>query len=91
MNEALRFWTPEVAPLDYAMTQNNLGIAYANLASHEEPVGNLRKAIEAYNEALRFLTPEIAPLDYAMTQNNLGVAYRNLASHEDPIGNLRKQ
>jgi hypothetical protein len=44
----LRFYTPEVAPLDYAATQNNLGLAYRNLASHEEPVGNLRKAIEAY-------------------------------------------
>ncbi len=77
--EALRFYTPEVAPLDYAMTQNNLGNAYADLALHEEPAGNLRRAIEAYKEALHSRTPEVAPLDYAMTQNNLGLAYRQRA------------
>jgi len=88
--EALRFYTPDVAPLDYAMTQNNLGNAYRRLAEHEDPVGNLRRAIAAYGEALRFRTPEAAPLDYAATQNNLGVAYRRLAEHEDPVGNLRR-
>jgi len=46
--EALRFYTPKTAPLDYAMTQNNLGNAYADLAAHEDPVGNLRRAIAAY-------------------------------------------
>lgn len=29
--QALRFWTPETAPLDYAMAQNNLGNAYRDL------------------------------------------------------------
>ena len=86
--EALRFYTPEVAPLKYAMTQNSLGIAYRNLAEHEDPVGNLRRAIEAFKEALRFYTPAVAPLDYAWTQNNLGVAYRHLAEYEDPGRNL---
>jgi tetratricopeptide (TPR) repeat protein len=52
--EALRFRTPDVAPLDYARTQNNLGVAYRCLSEHEDPVGNLRKAIEAFGEALRF-------------------------------------
>jgi tetratricopeptide (TPR) repeat protein len=88
--EALRFYAPEVAPLDYAMTQNNLGIAYWNLAEHEDPMGNLRRAIEAYQEALRFYTPERTPLDHGRVQNNLGVAYRDLAAHEDPMGNLRQ-
>ena len=30
-SEALRFHTPEAAPLDYAATQNNLGVAYCQL------------------------------------------------------------
>jgi tetratricopeptide (TPR) repeat protein len=72
------------------MTQNNLGTAYGCLSEHEDPVGNLRRAIEAYEEALRFRTPDIAPLDYAMIQNNLGTAYGRLSEHEDPVGNLRK-
>ena len=36
--EALRFFTAEAAPLDYAMTQVNLGAAYA-LAPHRGPGG----------------------------------------------------
>ena len=78
--QALRVFTPEAAPLDYAMTQNDLGNAYADL-----PVGdraaNLRQAIACYEQALRVLTPEAAPRDYALTQNNLGNAYRQL-----PVG-----
>ena len=81
--EALRFWTAEAAPLDYAMTQNNLGAAYTNLADHRDPEENLGLAIDAYTEALRFYTPEAAPLNYAQTRHNLGVAYRRLAVHGD--------
>jgi|GEM_PF-3579471 len=82
--------TPQVAPLDYAKIQNNLGLAYKCLAEYEDPVGNLRKAIKAFEGALHFQTPEVAPLDYAMTQNNLGVAFRNLAAYEDPMENLER-
>jgi tetratricopeptide (TPR) repeat protein len=88
--EALRFRTPDVAPLDYARTQNDQGTAYWRLSEYEDPVGNLRKAIEAFGEALRFWTPDVAPLNYARTQHNLGIAYRLLSEHEDPVGNLRK-
>ena len=51
---------PQAAPLDYAGTQNNLGLAYADL-----PVGDraatLRKAIACYEQALRFRTPRPPP------------------------------
>ena len=86
---ALRFRTEKAAPLDYAMTQNNLGVAYGNLARYEQPVENLKAAIAAYGEALRFYTEKTAPLDYAMTQNNLGTAYRNLAGYEQAKTNLK--
>ncbi|MEN3010001.1 MAG: hypothetical protein ABDI20_03310 [Candidatus Bipolaricaulaceae bacterium] len=88
-DEVLRVWTPEEKPLEYAMTQNNLGTAYERLAAHEDPVANLKLAIGAYKEALHFYTPQAAPLDYAMTQNNLGNAYSELAAHEDPVANLK--
>ena len=88
--EALCFYPPDVAPLDYAKTQNNLGRAYERLSEHEEPVENLRRAIKAFEEALRFYTPDVAQRDYAKIQNNLGVAYWRLSEHEDPVGNLRK-
>jgi len=79
--QALRFWTPESAPLDYAMTQNNLGTAYAGLPTGERGQ-NLARAIACYEQALRFWTPESAPLDYATTQNNLGNAYLYLPTGE---------
>ena len=72
--QALRFFTAEAAPLEYAATQNNLGNAYAELPTGDR-AANLARAIDCYTEALRFFTAEAAPLDYATTQNNLGIAY----------------
>jgi tetratricopeptide (TPR) repeat protein len=64
----------------WALTQNNLGTAYAEL-----PVGNLadnlQKAISAYEAALSVYTEKDRPVDWAMLQNNLGVTYGRL-----PIG-----
>lgn len=48
--EALRFLTPDAAPLDYALTQRNLGTAY-----YES--GQLEQAAEAYRRAAE-TTPE---------------------------------
>src|SRR5690606_27968715 len=87
---ALKYYTPQAAPLDYAMTQNNLGIVYAHLAEIEDREGNLRQAIAAFEAALEYRTAKTAPLDYAMTQNNLGIAYRRLSEIEDQAGNLRR-
>ncbi|MGA9351578.1 MAG: tetratricopeptide repeat protein, partial [Anaerolineae bacterium] len=53
--EALRFRTPEAAPLDYAMIQNNLGATYGDLPTGDR-AANLEKAIQCYQEALRFYT-----------------------------------
>ena len=75
--QALRFWTPESAPLDYARAQNNLGTAYRSLPTGDRGE-NLARAVEFYQEALRFRTPQAAPLGYAATQSNLGIAYRDL-------------
>ncbi len=55
------------------MTQNNLGIAYANLPTGDRGE-NLRRAMEYYEAALRVYTEEAAPTNWAMTQSNLGAA-----------------
>jgi len=72
----------------WAMTQHNLGTAYSDLPTGDR-MGNLQKAITAYETAQRVYTEKDFPMDWAMTQNNLGLAYRNL-----PIGdrtaNLQK-
>jgi len=75
--QALKVYTAEAAPLDYAGTQNNLGNACADLPTGERGA-NLGRAIACYEQALTVYTPEAAPLQYAMTQNNLGSAYLNL-------------
>ncbi len=86
--QALRFQTPETAPLDYAHTQNNLGNAYSHLLTGDR-AANLEQAIHCYQQALRFQTPETAPLDYARIQNSLGSAYSHLPTG-DRAANLEQ-
>ncbi len=72
--QALCFWTPETAPLNYATTQNNLGNAYADLPTGEREA-NLMQAIACFQQALRFQTPEAAPSDCRKTNRNLADLY----------------
>jgi hypothetical protein len=60
--------------MDYALTQSNLGAAYAELPTGDR-TANLQQAIACFTEALRFRTPDAAPMEYAWTQRNLGNAY----------------
>jgi tetratricopeptide (TPR) repeat protein len=89
-HEALKFYTVELFPIDYADIQNNLGVSYDRLAEIEDKSENCKRAIEAYQEALRFRTRVISPMDYALTQDNLGMSYRVLAEDEDKSENCRK-
>ncbi len=86
--EALRFFTAEATPVEYASTQHNLGSAYAQLPTGDR-AANLVRAIGYYTEALRFRTAEAAPYDYAMTQNNLGIACAELPTG-DRAANLAR-
>ena len=52
------------------MTQNNLGIAYAELPAGDR-AANLQRAIACFTEALRFYTAEAAPADHRQTALNL--------------------
>ena len=49
---ALRVYTEEAAPLDYAMTQNNLGMTYLYLPTGDR-TANLQQALEHAEAALR--------------------------------------
>jgi len=88
--EALKVYTLERFPMDYAMTQNNLGNAYGRLAEVEAKAENCKKAIEAHKEALKVYTLERFPMDYAMTQNNLGTTYVTLAEVEAKAENCKE-
>ena len=78
----------ERVPLDWAMTQNNLGNALAILGEREAGTGRLEEAVEAFRAALLERTRERVPLDWAMTQNNLGNALQALGEREAGTGRL---
>ena len=80
--EALKEYTRERMPLNWAMTQNDLGNALRTLGERESGTERLEQAVSAYVEALKERTRERVPLDWAMTQNNLGNALRTLGERE---------
>ncbi|MCE2739155.1 MAG: tetratricopeptide repeat protein [Rhodobacter sp.] len=69
-------------PLDWAMTQNNLGSALQTLGEREAGTARLEQAVEAYRAALTERRQDRVPLDWAMTQNNLGNALWTLGERE---------
>ena len=70
--EALKEWTRESVPLDWAMTQSNLGTALSILGERRWDEGKLEEAVAAYQGALKEWTRERVPLGWAGTQNDLG-------------------
>ena len=88
--EALRERTQRDTPLDWARTQNNLGIALQRLGERESGTGRLEEAVIAHREALKERTRERVPLDWATTQNNLGNALQRLGERESGTGRLEE-
>ncbi len=92
--QALQVFLKDEYPVQYAMTQNNLGAAYGNLAAAtaEERAENVKKAVACYRAALEIYKKDEYPVDYAMTQNNLGVAYSDLpaATAEERAENIKQ-
>ena len=86
--EALKEMTRERVPLDWAMTQNNLGNALQTLGERESGTARLDEAVAAYREALKEMTRERVPLQWATTQNNLGTALRTLGERESGTARL---
>jgi tetratricopeptide (TPR) repeat protein len=73
---ALTVYTLEDFPEDWAMTQNNLALAYSNRINGSR-ADNLERAIAFYEAALTVYTLEDFPEQWAGTQNNLATAYSN--------------
>jgi tetratricopeptide (TPR) repeat protein len=72
----------QASPLDWAMTQNNLGNALASLGRRENGTTRLLAAARAYEAALEEYDAEKAPREWAMVQNNLGHVFQILAPRE---------
>jgi tetratricopeptide (TPR) repeat protein len=86
--EALKEYTRECVPLDWATTQISLGAALETLGERETGTARLAEAVEAYREALQELTRERVPLEWATTQNNLGTALKDLGTRENGTARL---
>lgn len=71
---ALQETRRELVPLDWAMTQNNLGNALRVLGEHDRDTARLVEAIDVLRSALDEFTPENAPAWHDMAQYNLAKA-----------------
>lgn len=89
-HEALRVFTWQDYPQEYAILYNNIAIAYLAmpLASERE---YLRQglAVQSFEVALKHITLMDHPREYAMLQNNLGNALQYLVSSHPVENNLR--
>jgi tetratricopeptide (TPR) repeat protein len=77
-------------PLDWAMTQNNLGIALRTLGERESGTARLDYAITAFRAALEEFARERLPLQWATTQNNLGLVLATLGARESGTARLHE-
>ncbi len=82
--------TRERVPLDWAMTQNNLGNALRALGARESGTARLEEAVAAYRLGLEERARQRIPLDWAATQNNLGNALASLGERENGTGRLEE-
>ncbi len=76
LENALRVYTRDNYPCQYAKAQDILGNIYDEKSRVEEPRANLEKAIVCYKHALQIYTRDAFPEQYAQVQSNLGRTYR---------------
>jgi tetratricopeptide (TPR) repeat protein len=89
-HEALRVFSWQDYPQDYAILYNNIAIAYLSMpmASERE---YLRQglAVQSFEVALKHINLIDHPREYAMLQNNLGNALQYLVSSHPVENNMR--
>ena len=85
LNQSIETWRlallhrpRDKAPLDWAATQNNLGLVLADLGNREDGTAHLTEAVAAFRAALDERPRDRVPLDWARTQHNLGLALMDL-------------
>jgi tetratricopeptide (TPR) repeat protein len=78
------------ALLEWAKTQNKLGIALSLLGARESGTARLEEAAAAFREALKERTRERVPLDWAAAQNNLGIALQMRGERESGTARLEE-
>ena len=88
--EALKEYTRARVPLEWALTQMNLGNALVRLGERESGTDKLDEAVAAYREALKERTRARVPLEWAKTQMNLGNALSSLGERESGTDKLNE-
>lgn len=78
---ALRVFTGDAHPQEYAILHNNIAIAYLSMPMSGEG-SEMRQAlaVQSFRQALEWITLVDHPNEYAMLQNNLGNALQYLPS-----------
>ena len=74
---------------NWALTENNLGVALQKLGERESGTQHLEQAVQASRAALIVFTNQREPLDWAMAQNNLGSALATLGKRESGTRHLQ--
>ncbi|MBU2832148.1 hypothetical protein ACSDBR_13355 [Acidithiobacillus ferriphilus] len=89
-HSALRIFTADKFPREYAIIHNNLATAYLSMTMGDE-ASKMREAlaVQSYESALRAVTLDAHPTEYAMLQNNLGNALQYSSSAHPVENNLR--
>ena len=87
-HRALRVFTKQAWPREFAILHNNLAIAYLAIPATDERA-RMREAlaVQSFEEVLQIITLVDHPAEYAMTQNNLGNALQ-YAPSSHPAANL---
>ncbi len=86
--EALRVFTWQKYPQEYAILHNNIAIAYLSMPlSSEQKYLHQGLAVQTFEEALKHIQFIDHPREYAMLQNNLGNALQYLPSVH-PLDNI---
>ena len=83
--------TRERVPLQWAITQNNLGGRFEPRRAREGHGNAYEEAVDACREALKERTRERVPLDWAATQNNLGSSLSPSASERGTRKHSRRR
>ena len=87
---ALEEGTRARTPLQWAMNENDLGVALNALGKQENSPDRLREATDAYRAALEEYSAERAPLPRARTLMNLGNALQSLSRYGGGPGLLEE-
>jgi hypothetical protein len=69
----------DLVPLDWAMTQNGLGLALRSLGRRETGTALLEQAVDAHRAALNEYVRDREPLNWAAALGNEGLALLTLA------------